>query len=125
MARLRTCFLDVTSEWDASLLLLLDGAVGVTIVAFRFILKRSAPLLEYGFVLPTLQHVDGPLVVGAVLFGIAWGISGYCPGPGIVLLAAPNWEAWIFIPAVVIGAFVNRVSRLSPVPEQIPRTFGQ
>jgi uncharacterized membrane protein YedE/YeeE len=111
-------FLDVTGEWDASLLLVLGGAVGVTLVAFRFVLKRPAPLFEPSFVLPKLQHIDGPLVVGAALFGIGWGISGYCPGPGIALLAAPNWEAWIFIPAVLFGAFLHRISAPSPLSAQ-------
>lgn len=111
-------FLDVTGEWDASLLLVLGGAVGVTLIAFRFVLKRPAPLFESAFVLPALQHIDGPLVVGATLFGIGWGISGYCPGPGIALLAAPNWEAWIFIPAVLVGALVHKISLPSPLSQQ-------
>jgi uncharacterized membrane protein YedE/YeeE len=113
-------FLDVTGDWDASLLLVLGGALGVTLVAFRFVLKRPAPLFEPTFVLPNLQHIDGPLVVGAALFGVGWGISGYCPGPGIALLAAPNWEAWIFIPAVLFGAFLHRMSAPSPFAAQKP-----
>ena len=84
-------FLDVTGNWDPSLLLVLAGAVAVTVVAFRFILHRRAPVLEDKFKLPTARRVDARLVVGAAIFGIGWGISGYCPGPGIALLAAPGW----------------------------------
>lgn len=113
-------FLDVAGEWDASLLLVLGGAVGMTLVAFRFVLKRPTPVFEPAFILPTLRHIDGPLVVGAALFGIGWGISGYCPGPGIALLAAPNWEALIFIPAVLFGAFLHRMSAPSPFSAQKP-----
>jgi len=102
-------FLDVTGNWDPSLLCVLGGAVGVTVIAFRFILRRPAPVLEEKFRLPTAKFVDAPLVIGAAIFGIGWGISGYCPGPGIALLAAPGWETWTFIPAVLLGAFLHKV----------------
>jgi uncharacterized protein len=107
-------FLDVTGNWDPSLLLVLGGAVAVTAVAFRFILRRPAPVLEDKFRLPVAKYIDGPLVVGAAIFGIGWGISGYCPGPGIALLAAPGWETWVFIPAVLLGAFLHKVLTSSP-----------
>jgi uncharacterized membrane protein YedE/YeeE len=107
-------FLDVAGNWDPSLLLVLGGAVAVTAVAFPFILRRPAPVLEEKFNLPVAKVVDGPLVVGAAIFGIGWGISGYCPGPGIALLAAPGWETWVFIPAVLLGAFQHKALTSSP-----------
>lgn len=107
-------FLDVTGNWDPSLLLVLGGAVAVTVVAFRLILRRPAPMLEEKFTLPTAKDIDGPLVVGAAIFGIGWGIGGYCPGPGIALLAAPGWETWVFIPAVLLGAFLHKALTSSP-----------
>lgn len=107
-------FLDVTGSWDPSLLLVLGGAVGVTLVSFRFILRRPAPLLDRRFHLPSLRRTDGPLVVGAVLFGIGWGISGYCPGPAIASLAAPSWETWVFLPAFFLGAGLYRLTTFSP-----------
>jgi len=107
-------FLDITGNWDPSLLLVLGGAVAVTAVAFRFVLRQPAPALEEKFRLPVARVIDGPLVVGAAIFGIGWGISGYCPGPGIALLAAPGWETWIFIPAVLIGAFLHKAFTSSP-----------
>jgi len=107
-------FLDVAGDWDPSLLLVLGGAVGVTLVAFRFILRRGAPLLDRAFRLPTAKGIDGPLIVGAILFGIGWGISGYCPGPAIASLAAPNWETWVFLPAVFLGALLHRLTTFSP-----------
>lgn len=102
-------FLDIAGRWDASLLFVLGGAVGVTVVAFRFVLRRETPLLGGRFHLPTARDVDRPLVVGAALFGIGWGISGYCPGPGVALLAAPSWETWGFVPAMLAGAALHRV----------------
>jgi uncharacterized membrane protein YedE/YeeE len=101
-------FLDVAGNWDPSLMFVLGGAVGVTVIAFRFILKRPVPVLEDRFQLPTAKVVDVPLVLGATIFGVGWGVSGYCPGPGVALLAALNWEAWVFIPAVLLGAFLHK-----------------
>lgn len=102
-------FLDIAGRWDASLLFVLGGAVGVTVVAFRFVLRRDAPMLAAAFELPTARHIDRPLVVGAALFGIGWGISGYCPGPAVALLAAPTWETWVFLPAMLAGAALHRM----------------
>jgi uncharacterized protein len=115
-------FLDMAGDWDPSLLLVLGGAVGVTVIAFRFILRRPAPVFETGFSLPSAKAIDRPLVAGAAIFGIGWGISGYCPGPAIASLAAPNWETWVFIPAVLLGAYLHRALTLSP--DDSARTLG-
>lgn len=105
-------FLDITGDWDASLMLVLGGAVAVTALCFRLVLRRKAPVLDSNFHLPHKTAVDKSLVIGSVLFGIGWGISGYCPGPGIALLAAPGRETLIFLPAMLAGwllyALVNR-----------------
>lgn len=102
-------FLDVAGHWDPSLMFVLGGAVGVTVLAFRLIMRRKTPLLADKFHLPQAQDIDRPLIAGAVLFGIGWGISGYCPGPAISLLAAPNWELWVFLPSMLLGALLQRV----------------
>ena len=106
-------FLDITGLWDPSLLLVLGGAVGVTAVAFRFVLRRPTPLLADRFYLPATNRIDFPLVAGAAIFGVGWGISGYCPGPGIALLAAPSWETWMFVPAVFLGTFLHKLTAAS------------
>lgn len=102
-------FLDVTGTWDASLLFVLGGAVGVTLITFRFILRQKKPLLAERFFLSEETKIDRPLLLGATLFGIGWGISGYCPGPVIALIAAPNWELWAFLPAALAGALVEKL----------------
>jgi uncharacterized membrane protein YedE/YeeE len=102
-------FLDLAGHWDPSLLFVLGGAVGVTVLAFRLILRRKAPLFAGQFHLPQVTQVDGKLVAGSIIFGIGWGISGYCPGPAIASLASPNWETWIFLPAMLAGALLQRV----------------
>jgi uncharacterized membrane protein YedE/YeeE len=101
-------FLDPLGAWDPTLLFVLGGAVGVTLVAFRFVLRRPAPVLAARFRLPESTRIDRPLVAGAVLFGVGWGITGYCPGPGVALLAAPTWETWVFLPAMLAGMVLDR-----------------
>lgn len=115
-------FLDVAGDWDPSLLFVLGGAVGVTVISFRFILRRPAPRLEPRFEVPAERAVDGPLVIGALIFGVGWGISGYCPGPGIALLAAPGWETWVFIPAVLVGAALQRWMVSGRTDDTVPST---
>ena len=108
-------FLDVTGTWDPTLLFVLDGAVGVTVIAFRFVLRRSTPIFDGKFHLPTRTDIDGPLVLGAALFGIGWGIAGYCPGPGISALVIGSWNPILFLASMVAGMAVYRAyaSRLT------------
>ena len=105
-------FLDVAGAWDASLLFVLGGAVGVTLLSFRFILRMGKPLLAERFIITKETHIDRPMLVGAILFGVGWGISGYCPGPAIALIAAPNWELLAFLPAAVLGAVAEKYFEL-------------
>lgn len=97
-------FMDVTGKWDPSLIFVLAGAVAVTLIAFRFVLRQPRPLLAEKFHLPTKRDLDQPLVVGAAIFGIGWGISGYCPGPGIASLASGAWNPILFLAAVIAGS---------------------
>ena len=105
-------FLDVAGAWDASLLFVLGGAVGVTLVSFRFILRLGKPILAERFIITRETHIDRPMILGAILFGIGWGISGYCPGPAIALIAAPNWELLAFLPAAILGAVAEKYFEL-------------
>ncbi len=98
-------FLDVTGNWDPTLLFVLGGAVGVTIVAFRFVLRLDHPILEKKFFLPTKKELDLPLILGAAIFGIGWGIAGYCPGPAITSLVQGILNPIIFLIALIIGSF--------------------
>ncbi len=102
-------FLDVAGQWDPSLLFVLGGAVGVTAVSFHFILRRKQPLLDSRYYFSSETHIDRALVLGAVIFGAGWGIGGYCPGPAVTLLAAPSWELWAFLPAMLLGIYVEKL----------------
>lgn len=101
-------FLDVTGVWDSTLLFVLGGAVTVTVIAFRFVLRRSQPILAEKFHLPTKKDIDKPLIIGTALFGVGWGISGYCPGPGITALVLGIWNPVLFMVAFIAGSLTYR-----------------
>lgn len=101
-------FLDVTGVWDPTLLFVLGGAVTVTVIAFRFVLRRSQPILAEKFHLPTKKDIDKPLIIGAAIFGVGWGIAGYCPGPGITALVLGIWNPVLFMVAFIVGSLTYR-----------------
>jgi uncharacterized membrane protein YedE/YeeE len=97
-------FLDVAGDWDPTLLFVLGGAVGVTVIAFRFVLRLPQPIFASKFYLPTRKDIDLPLILGAAMFGIGWGIAGYCPGPGITALVLGIWNPVLFVIAFIVGS---------------------
>ena len=102
-------FLDITGDWDASLMLVMGGAVAVTVVAFRLVLKMPSPFLKDKFILPQKKDIDLPLVAGSAIFGIGWGIAGYCPGPAITALTTLSNEAIVFVIAMIAGGLLHRL----------------
>lgn len=101
-------FLDISGNWDPSLAFVMIGALAVTIVTFRFILKRSTPLLENDFHVSKRTIIDHRLLLGAAIFGIGWGMSGYCPGPAVASLGLLNQEAFIMVGSIYAGFFVHK-----------------
>jgi len=107
-------FLDVTGDWDPSLMLVMGGAIGVHVLFARRALRPDArPRLAAAFELPRRQDVDAPLLVGAALFGVGWGATGFCPGPALVSLATLSRPAVVFVLAMVAGSLLVR--RAPPV----------
>ena len=96
-------FLDLFGVWVPDLAFVMGGAVCVTLVAFHFVLKREAPLLASGFSLSTNTAVNGRLLTGAAIFGVGWGVYGYCPGPAISALVYMDNKTVIFIVAMLAG----------------------
>ena len=94
-------FLDVAGNWDPSLLLVMGGAVAVTAVAFRPLLKRKP--------IDFKASLDAPLLIGAALFGIGWGIGGYCPGPALTALSTFSAEVLVFVAAMIAGGVFARI----------------
>ena len=101
-------FLDIAGTWDASLMFVLGAAFAISFFAFRLVLKQKAPRFADRFLLPAQQNLDRSLLIGATLFGVGWGLAGYCPGPGFAALALGSWEPVIFIATMLAGFALYR-----------------
>jgi uncharacterized membrane protein YedE/YeeE len=99
-------FLDLAGPWDPSLAFVMAGAVGVGLVAFALARRRQASVLGAEMKLPTVRGVDRRLVAGSLLFGIGWGLAGFCPGPGLVALGMGEAKALVFVAAMLAGMAV-------------------
>jgi len=104
-------FLDVFGAFDPALLFVLGGAVATTAILFRLVLRRERPVLAERFQLSTLRTIDRGLLGGAALFGVGWGLAGYCPGPALAGLGVLSREALWFIPAMLAGMAAHRFWR--------------
>lgn len=100
-------FLDVTGDWDITLLLVMGSALAFTIIGFPLITRKAHPILAEKFTLPTKVSLDTPLLGGAVLFGIGWGLAGLCPGPALAALASADPSVFLFVAAMIAGQFVG------------------
>lgn len=105
-------FLEMGPHWSENLLFVMGGALTVTLITFPLILKCKKPLLDAAFHLPKTKTIDRRLLVGALLFGIGWGVSGYCPGPLVVGLVSLKTSPWICFVFFVVGLWIAR--QLSP-----------
>ncbi len=102
-------FLDVAGDWNPALAFVMGAAVLVSLLGFQWLLKkRQAPICGDVFHLPQNKAIDWRLLGGAALFGIGWGLAGYCPGPALTSLLAGNTEVWVFVPAMLAGAWLQR-----------------
>ena len=101
-------FLNVAGSWDPSLLFVMGGATAVAFFGFRWA-TRSAPFFEEEHFLPTNNDIDVRLLSGATLFGLGWGLAGYCPGPAITALSSGLMEPVIFVAAMVAGSQLARL----------------
>ncbi|SDU44043.1 DUF6691 family protein [Stappia sp. ES.058] len=102
-------FFDVAGTWDPSLGFVMGGALIVTAIGFRLVLSRSHPLLANGFAIPTRQDVDLRLLGGAAIFGVGWGITGFCPGGVIPALGLGRMEPAIFVAALIAGMLMVKL----------------
>jgi uncharacterized membrane protein YedE/YeeE len=102
-------FLDLAGSFDPSLICVMLGAVVVTFLGYRLAFRRPRPVLVERFSLPTAKSIDGKLVLGAALFGVGWGLSGFCPGPAITSLPLLAKGTLIFVPAMLIGIGLARL----------------
>ena len=119
-------FLDLAGAWDPSLALVMGGAIVVGLGAFALATQRQRTLLGGPLVLPTATAIDRRLLAGSALFGVGWGLAGFCPGPALVSLGLGDARVVVFVAAMLGGMAVFevlewlRLKRASPVPAQTP-----
>jgi uncharacterized membrane protein YedE/YeeE len=101
-------FLDIFGTWDPSLAFVMAGAVAVTFVGYRMAWRNSRPVLDERFHLPETTAIDRRLVLGAAVFGIGWGLGGYCPGPAFTGLGLAAPGTIVFVPAMLVGMWLAR-----------------
>ncbi|WP_295046604.1 DUF6691 family protein [uncultured Paracoccus sp.] len=101
-------FFDIAGSWDPSLAFVMAGALSVTLIGYRIVLRRPRPVLDRRFHLPARRDIDPALIGGAALFGIGWGIAGFCPGGSIPALGTLHPQAAVFVAAMLAGMAIAR-----------------
>lgn len=101
-------FLDIAGNWDPTLMFVLGGAVMTTFIGYRFVLKQPGPWLAGRFDLPCKRDLDTKLLGGAALFGVGWGLSGYCPGPAIASLGGASIPLLAMLASMVLGWLIAK-----------------
>ena len=116
-------FLDLAGNWDPSLAFVMAGAIAVGAIAFAVARRRTVSLLGVPMKMPTSTRLDRRLVGGSLLFGVGWGIAGFCPGPALVALGAGELKAAVFVLAMLAGMLAfELLERLGTTREGVPRT---
>ena len=111
-------FLTLNSNWDPALIFVLGSAVVSGTLGFQWVGRKAAPLFDSVFHAPANQVIDRPLLVGAAVFGVGWGVTGYCPGPALVGAMTLDARAWVFLGAFVVGMLIfERLQRSAAASE--------
>jgi uncharacterized membrane protein YedE/YeeE len=103
-------FLDITGNWDPSLMFVMGGAVGINMILYRLTRRRPCPVYSEKFTTPRQRQVNIRLILGAAIFGAGWGISGYCPGPALVSTTTGTTEIAVFVLAMLAGMALYRLT---------------
>lgn len=99
-------FLDLFGDWDPSLMFVMAGAIAVHFVTYKIIRKRATPLLVPNWQVPTKTELTPALVIGAIFFGVGWGLGGFCPGPAMTSLASLQTKPVIFVISMLAGMYL-------------------
>lgn len=103
-------FLDVAGAWDPTLAFVMGAAVLASALGYALARRRRAPLFGPAFLIPENRRLDSQLIGGAALFGIGWGLVGFCPGPAVAGLVYGLWQPWLFVAAMLAGMWLQRVA---------------
>ena len=109
-------FFDIAGTWDPSLAFVMGGALCVTALGYRFVLRRPAPRLADVFHLPAVRAVDTPLIAGSAAFGIGWGIAGFCPGGALPAIGTLDPAVLTFTAALIAGIVVAKIIKAKSPP---------
>ncbi len=101
-------FLDVFGHWDPSLAFVMGGAIVVYAIALQIAGRRDKPAFGNKFRIPTRSDITPSLIIGSAIFGVGWGLAGFCPGPGIVAASAGVTPALFFLPALIVGILLHK-----------------
>lgn len=101
-------FLNLAGDWDPSLAFVMVGGIGVHLILYRLILRRQSPLFGDRFHIPTRRDISPQLIGGSALFGVGWGLGGFCPGPGLVSLTGFGLEAAVFVAFMLGGMLMQK-----------------
>jgi uncharacterized protein len=102
-------FLDLAGQFDPTLIFVMGAGLIVTTIGYQLIFKRGKPFFDSQFHLPTSEIIDAKLIGGAALFGIGWGMSGFCPGPAIASLVFGYQQSFMFVAAMIVGTMLARL----------------
>ena len=116
-------FFDIAGTWDPTLIFVMAGALVTTAIGYRLTFARGRPLASTSFNLPSLKKIDLPLIGGSAVFGIGWGIAGFCPGPAVAALVSFQPKVWVFLLSLVVGMLGAKFwqSKLTAVTATQPR----
>ena len=105
-------FLDITDNWDPSLMFVMLGAIAISAPFFYLLRNKTKPLFDLNFEIPTKKNIDKKLILGASIFGIGWGIVGFCPGPAIASLALLKPVSIMFVIAMASGFYMSKFVKI-------------
>lgn len=102
-------FLDLFGTWDPSLAFVMGGGVIAAAIGYRLVLRRDAPIAAPTFQIPTRRDIDQRILIGPAIFGIGWGLGGFCPGPALTAIGLGALGTFAFVPAMIVGMWGARL----------------
>lgn len=112
-------FFDIAGTWDPSLIFVMGGALLTTFIGYRLVLKRPGPIVEAEFKLPTNRVIDARLIGGSAVFGLGWGIAGFCPGAAVPALGSGRYEVVAFVAALLAGLWVAKTIQTKQADKRV------